>query len=189
MGVCERGITTMEPIVEFIEEEEFEFVFLAKSAKKKKSPKKKKAKKAKKSPKKKKAGKKKKAKKAKKAKKKKKKKKKPAKASRVKGTKNYKKGARKSAKSKAAGKRAAAKMKAAGKGLFAPKSLSPALAGIVGKNKASRVDVTKAIWRYIKSKKLNNGRNIKADAKLAGVTKAGTFSMFKLAGLLSKHIK
>merc|ERR1712098_765509 len=109
--------------------------------------------------------------------------------SRVKGTKNYKKGARKSAKSKAAGKRAAAKMKAAGKGLFAPKSLSPALAGIVGKNKASRVDVTKAIWRYIKSKKLNNGRNIKADAKLAGVTKAGTFSMFKLAGLLGKHIK
>merc|ERR1711964_453865 len=132
---------------------------LAKSAKKKK-----------KSPKKKKA------KKAKKTQKK--KKKKPAKASRVKGTKNYKKGAHKSA-----------KQKAAGKGLFAAKSLSPALAGIVGKNKASRIDVTKAIWRYIKSKKLNNGRNIKADAKLAGVTKAGTFSMFKLPGLLSKHIK
>merc|ERR1711964_433672 len=185
----ERGITTMEPIVEFIEEEEFEFAdILAKSAKKKKSPKKKKAKKAKKSPKKKKAGKKK-AKKAKKAKKKKKKKKKPAKASRVKGTKNYKKGAHKSAKSKAAGKRAAAKQKAAGKGLFAAKSLSPALAGIVGKNKASRPEVTKAVWRYIKSKKLNNGRNIKADAKLAGVTKAGTFSMFKLFGLLNKHIK
>merc|ERR1712098_413485 len=180
----------MEPIVEFIEEEEIEFEILAKSAKKKKSPKKKKAKKAKKSPKKKKAGKKKKAKKAKKAKKKKKKKKKkPAKASRVKGSKNYKKGARKSAKSKAAGKRAAAKQKAAGKGLFAPKTLSPALAGIVGKNKASRPEVMKGVWRYIKSKKLNNGRNIKADAKLAGVTKAGTFSMFKLGGLLNKHIK
>merc|ERR1712098_844050 len=179
-------------IVEFIEEEEIEFDILAKSAKKKKSPKKKKAKKAKKakkSPKKKKAGKKKKAKKAKKAKKKKKKKKKPAKASRVKGSKNYKKGAHKSAKSKAAGKRAAAKQKAAGKGLFAAKSLSPVLAGIVGKNNESRPEVMKAVWRYIKSKKLNNGRNIKADAKLAGVTKAGTFSMFKLAGLLNKHIK
>merc|ERR1711964_713110 len=99
--------------------------------------------------------KKKKAKKAKKAKKKKKKKKK-----------------------KAASKRIAAKQKAAGKGLFAAKSLSPALAGIAGKNKASRPEVTKAVWRYIK-----------ADAKLAGVTKAGTFSMFKLAGLLNKHIK
>merc|ERR1712098_1006367 len=113
MGVRERGITTMEPIVEFIEEEEFDLDILAKSAKKKKSPKKKKAKKAKKA---------------------KKKTKKPAKASRVKGSKNYKKGAH-------------------------------------------------------ESKKLNNGRNIKADAKLAGVTKAGTFNMFKLFGLLNKHIK
>jgi len=35
--------------------------------------------------------------------------------------------------------------------------------------------------RYIKSKKLNSGRTIKADAKLATVTKAGSFSMFKYA--------
>jgi len=191
MGVRERGITTMEPIVEFIEEEEFEFAdILAKSAKKKKSPKKKKAKKAKKSPKKKKAGKKKKAKKAKKAKKKKKKKKKkPAKSSRRKGSKNYKKGARISAKLKAASRKKALAMKAKGIGIFKPKSLSPALAGIVGKNKASRPEVMKAVWRYIKSKKLNNGRTIKADGKLAAATKAGSFNMFKLAGLLGKHIK
>merc|ERR1711964_538980 len=127
---------------------------LAKSAKKKK-----------KSPKKKKA------KKAKKTQKK--KKKKPAKASRVKGTKNYKKGAHKSAKSKAKGK-----------GLFAAKSLSPALAGIVGKKSASRIDVTKAVWKYIKSKKLNKGRKISPDGKLAAATKAGSFDMFKLPGLL-----
>merc|ERR1711900_83986 len=124
--------------------------------------------------KKKKGGKKKKAKKAKKAKKKKKKKKKkPAKKSRVKGSKNYSKRAHKSASRKAQGKKLAARMKAKGKGIFAPKSLSPALAGIVGKNKASRPEVMKGVWRYIKSKKLNNGRIIKADGKLASATKVG----------------
>merc|ERR550514_1816501 len=152
----------MEPIVEFIEEE-IELDVLAKSPKK--------------------------AKKAKKPKKKKKKKKKPVKSSRVKGSKNYKKGARKSKKAAAAGKKLAAKQKAAGKGLFKPVSLSPALAGIVGKKSASRPDVTKAVWKYIKSKKLNSGRTIKADAKLATVTKAGSFSMFKMAGMLNKHMK
>merc|ERR1711900_28646 len=140
--------------------------------------------------KKKKGGKKKKAKKAKKAKKKKKKKKKkPAKKSRVKGSKNYSKRAHKSASRKAQGKKLAARMKAKGKGIFAPKSLSPALAGIVGKNKASRPEVFKAVWRYIKSKKLNNGRTIKADGKLSAATKAGSFNMLKLPGLLGKHIK
>merc|ERR1712196_601985 len=106
-----------------------------------------------------------------------------------KGSKNYKKGAHKSAKSKAAGKKAAARQKAKGTGLFASKSLSPALAGIVGKKSASRPEVFKAVWKYIKSKKLNSGRTIKADAKLASVTKAGSFNMLKMAGMLSKHIK
>merc|ERR1712098_1001679 len=130
--------------------------------KKKKSPKKKKAKAKK--------------------KKKKKKKKKPTKKSRVKGSKNYSKRAHKSAKKKAAGKKRAAALKAKGKGIFAPKSLSPSLAGIVGKNKASRPEVMKAVWRYIKSKKLHSGRTIKADGKLAAATKAGSFNIFKLAG-------
>merc|ERR1712144_49306 len=140
------------------------------------------------SPKKKKAGKKKKAKKAKKPKKK-KKKKKPVKKSRRKGSKNYSKFARKSKKHVASAKKMAAKQKAAGKGIFKPQALSPALAGVVGKKSASRADVMKGVWRYIKSKKLNSGRTIKADAKLATVTKAGSFSMFKLAGMLNKHIK
>merc|ERR1711964_410373 len=141
-----REGTTMEPIVEFIEEEEIELDLLAKSPKKAKKAKK--AKKSK-SPKKKKP-------------KKKKKKKKPVKKSRVKGSKNYSKHARKSKKSVAAHKKIAAKMKAAGKGIFKPCSLSPALAGIVGKKSASRADVFKGVWRYIKSKKLNSGRTIKA---------------------------
>merc|ERR1711964_452907 len=116
-------------------------------------------------------------------------KKKPVKKSRVKGSKNYSKHARKSKKSVAAHKKIAAKMKAAGKGIFKPCSLSPVLAGIVGKKSASRADVFKGVWRYIKSKKLNSGRTIKADAKLATVTKAGSFSMFKMAGMITKHIK
>merc|ERR1711964_940615 len=171
--------TTMEPIVEFIEEEEeFEVDLLAKTAKKKKSPKKKSPKKKKAKKAKKKSGKKKK--KAKKAKKPKKKKS---------SGKNASKHARKSKLKKAQGKKFAARMKAKGKGIFAAKSLSPALAGIVGKKSASRVDVTKAVWKYIKSKKLNKGRKITADAKLAAATKAGSFDMLKLPGLLSKHIK
>merc|ERR1712070_929276 len=111
------------------------------------------------------------------------------KSSRVKGSKNYKKGAHKSKKATAAGKKLAAKAKAAGKGIFKPVALSPALAGIVGKKSAARSEVTKAVWKYIKSKKLNQGKTIKADAKLATVTKAGSFSMFKMPGMLSKHMK
>merc|ERR1712072_63970 len=102
---------------------------------------------------------------------------------------NYSKHARKSKKASAAQKKRAARNKAAGKGIFKPCSLSPALAGIVGKKSASRADVFKGVWRYIKSKKLNSGRTIKADAKLATVTKAGSFSMFKMAGMITKHIK
>merc|ERR1711964_715467 len=132
--------------------------------------------------------KKKKAKKAKKPKKK-KKKKKPVKSSRVKGSKNYKKGAHKSKKAVASAKKAAAAAKAKGTGIFKKASLSPALAGIVGAKSASRGQVVKGVWKYIKSKKLNSGRTIKADAKLATVTMAGSFNMFKMMGMLNKHIK
>merc|ERR1711964_911664 len=120
-------------------------------------------------------------------KKKKKKKKKPAKKSRVKGSKNYSKNARKSKKKKAAEKKKAAAAKAKGTGIFKKCSLSPALAGIVGTKSASRSQVVKAVWKYIKSKKLNSGRTIKADAKLATVTKAGSFNMFKMLSLLRRR--
>merc|ERR1711964_564961 len=103
--------------------------------------------------------------------------------------KNTSKHAHKSKLKKAQGKKLAARLKAKGKGIFAAKSLSPALAGTVGKKSANRFDVTKAVWKYIKSKKLNKGCTITADAKLAAATKSGSFDMFKLAGLLSKHIK
>ena len=160
----------------------------AKKSPKKKAPKKKAAKKA---PKKKKAKKpkKKKKKKKKKAKKpKKKRKKKKAKKVRFVGGKRAK-GQHKSKASTAAGKKNAAKMKAKGIGLFAPKSISADLAAITGKNKMPRTEVTKSIWAYIKKNKLNKGRTIHPDAKLKKVLPANSLSMFKIAGMLSKHLK
>ena len=46
-------------------------------------------------------------------------------------------------------------MKKAGKGIFAKKTLSPALAAICGAKSLPRTEVTKKIWGYIKSHKLN----------------------------------
>merc|ERR1712216_1098816 len=144
------------------------------------SAKKKKAKKATK----KKAKKKKKKKKAKKKKKKKKKKK----VTKYPGGKRPK-GVHKSKASKTAGKKNAAAMKKKGIGLFATKTLSADLAAICGKNKMARPEVVKALWAYIKKNKLNKGRTITPDAKLKKVLPAASVSMFKMAGMLSKHIK
>ena len=137
-----------------------------KAAKKKatKKPKKKKAKKKK--------AKKKKKKKKKKAKKKKKKKKKK-KVVKYPGGKRPK-GNHKSKAMKAAGKKSAAAMKKKGVGLFATKTLSADLAAVCGKAKMSRVEVTKALWGYIKKNKLNKGRTITPDAKLKKVLPANS---------------
>merc|ERR1712072_678675 len=148
-----------------------------------KKPKAKKAKKAKKPKAKKKKRKKKKA-----PKKKKKRKKKKAKKVRFPGGKRPK-GHHKSKGMKAAGKKSAARQKAKGIGLFATKSLSADLAAITGKNKMARTEVTKSIWAYIKSNKLNKGRIIHPDVKLKKVLPANSLSMFKIAGMLSRHIK
>merc|ERR1712147_173077 len=116
----------------------------------------------------KKKAKKKKAKKPKKKKKKKKKAKKKKKKVKYVGGKR-KKGQHKSKASIAAGKKLAAKMKASGKGIFKPKTCSPALAAITGKKTMSTPAIVKAVWAYIKSKKLNNKRMITPDAALGKV--------------------
>merc|ERR1711939_411758 len=79
-----------------------------------------------------------------------------------------KKTAGKIAKSASAKKNALA-MKKAGKGIFAKKTLSPALAAICGAKSLPRTEVTKKIWVYIKSHKLNEGRTIKPDAALKAI--------------------
>merc|ERR1712159_643282 len=80
-------------------------------------------------------------------------------------------------------------MKKKGVGLFAVKTLSADLAAICGKNKMARTEVTKALWAYIKKNKLSKGRTITPDAKLKKVLPAGSLSMFKMPGMLKKHIK
>merc|ERR1719498_672010 len=124
----------------------------------------------------------------KKAKKKKKKKKKKAKKTKYPGGKRPK-GVHKSKASIAAGKKVAAAMKKKGVGLFAVKTLSADLAAICGKTKMPRTDVTKALWGYIKKNKLNKGRTITPDAKLKKFLPAASLSMFKMPGMLKKHIK
>merc|ERR1712196_380276 len=99
------------------------------------------------------------------------------------------KGQHKSKAMKASGKKTAAMMKKKGIGLFATKTLSADLAAICGKNKMPRTEVTKAIWVYIKKNKLSKGRTITPDAKLKKVLPSASFSMFKMPGMLSKHIK
>merc|ERR1712188_276664 len=127
-------------------------------------------------------------KKAKKKKAKKKKKKKKKKVVKYPGGKRPK-GNHKSKAMKAAGKKSAAAMKKKGVGLFATKTLSADLAAVCGKAKMSRVEVTKALWGYIKKNKLNKGRTITPDAKLKKVLPSNSLSMFKMAGMLKKHIK
>merc|ERR1712146_272059 len=133
---------------------------------------------------KKKPAKKKKKKKKKKAKKKKKKKKKKKAKKIIYGKGGRKKGAHKGKGLVAAGKKRAAAMKAKGVGLFKKCTCSADLAAITGSKSMTRPAAVKAVWAYIKSKKLNNGRNVKAVGKIFG---GG--SMFKLAGAIAKHMK
>jgi len=71
-------------------------------------------------------------------------------------------------------------------------SLSPALAEIVGAKRATRPQVIKKLWHYIKAKKLQDSkkrRMICPDKKLAEVLGSRPMDMLKMAGALNKHIK
>lgn len=72
-------------------------------------------------------------------------------------------------------------------------TLSNELSAVVGQKELSRSDVTKALWVYIKEHNLqdpNNKRLIVPDDKLAKVFgNREPLDMFKLAGVLSKHLK
>merc|ERR1712070_290887 len=100
--------------------------------------------------------------------------------------------AEKKAKGKAAmsatAKKNVAAMKKAGKGIFAPKTLSPALAAICGGKSMPRTEVTKKLWVYIKKHSLNNGRVIKPGSTLKAIIPAASIDMLKMAGYVSKHL-
>lgn len=71
--------------------------------------------------------------------------------------------------------------------------LSEELANIVGAKELSRGEVTKKVWDYIKAHKLQDEKNkrlIRPDESLAKVFGSQEpIDMFKIAGLLSKHMK
>ncbi len=98
-----------------------------------------------------------------------------------------------------AAKKVAAKKVAAPKAKRAPnpafmKAMNPSslLAAVIGAAPAPRTEVTKKIWDYIKSHKLQdaaNKRMINADEKLKAVFGKAQVSMFEMAGILNKHLK
>merc|ERR1711966_318708 len=85
-------------------------------------------------------------------------------------------------------KKNALKQKAAGKGIFKVRTCSAALAAITGKAKMTTGQIVKAVWVYIKAKKLHNKRTITPDAALGKVI-GGKTTMFKMNKALFKHVK
>ncbi len=75
---------------------------------------------------------------------------------------------------------------------MAPLTPSAALAEVVGSKAIPRTQVIKKLWQYIKSRKLQdpkNMRNIRADAALTKVFKGKTVvSMFEMTKLVNRHL-
>jgi DNA topoisomerase-1 len=68
--------------------------------------------------------------------------------------------------------------------------LSPELSAFLGQPEASRADVTKKVWEYIKSKNLQDAQNkrlIKPDATLGKLLGSEPIDMMKMTGVISKH--
>ncbi len=71
-------------------------------------------------------------------------------------------------------------------------SVSADLEEIIGTSRASRPEIVKKLWVYIKAKKLQDSRHrrmINPDAKLSRVLGSRSIDMLKMAGALNKHIK
>lgn len=75
-----------------------------------------------------------------------------------------------------------------GAGILKAQPLSEALAEFMGKTKASRADVMKAVWRYIKQNDLNEGRTIHPDEVIGSLVGTRSLDMFQLTKKLSQHI-
>jgi len=66
--------------------------------------------------------------------------------------------------------------------------ISEELEDVVGAGPMSRPEITKKIWVYIKKHKLNEGRTINPDRKLAEVLGNKPLDMLKIATKLKAHI-
>jgi chromatin remodeling complex protein RSC6 len=99
---------------------------------------------------------------------------------------------------KATATKAAAKPKAAAgtkrvsTALMKPVNVSTDLQAIVGSKSLPRTEVTKKVWEYIRTNKLQDPkakRNINADAKLSKVLdNKKTVNMFEMTKLINKHL-
>lgn len=74
-----------------------------------------------------------------------------------------------------------------------PMKVSEELAAVVGKGPMPRTEVTKKVWAYIKSRKLQdpkNKRNINPDEKLGKVLGSSkkSVNMFEMTKLINKHL-
>merc|ERR1712086_1104160 len=78
-----------------------------------------------------------------------------------------------------------------GGGLTAPKKLSPELADIVGKKTASRAELMKLLWAYIKKNNLqdpDNKQYFVPDKKMAKVLGADKLRGFGMAKHIGTHL-
>lgn len=88
-------------------------------------------------------------------------------------------------------KKAAAPKRAANQGFMKPVQPSAELAAIVGSKPIPRTEVTKKVWEYIKSHKLQdavNKRMINSDDKLRAVLGKKQVTMFEMTKLVSQHL-
>ncbi len=93
---------------------------------------------------------------------------------------------------KAAVKKAPAKKRTPSAAFLMPLTPSAALAAIVGDKPLPRTEITRKMWEYIKSNKLQdaiNKRLINADAKLKEVVKKAQVNMFELTKLVNDQLK
>ena len=104
-----------------------------------------------------------------------------------------KKAAKKAAPKKAVKKAAPKKKRKINPALLKPLAPSPALADVIGSKPASRPDIIKKVWDYIKKQGLQDSKNrrmINADDKLKALFGGRSqVSMFDLAKIVSANVK
>ena len=89
------------------------------------------------------------------------------------------------------GKRKTGKRKASGL-MKMNYTLSASLSAVCGTKSATRPEVVKKLWAYIKRHKLQDTKNrrmINPDKKLGAVLGNRQINMLKMAGAISKHLK
>lgn len=81
--------------------------------------------------------------------------------------------------------------KSKGKGLDKKLELSEELSEFMGKDYASRAEITKEIWKHIKAEDLqdpSNRRNIIPDEVLEPILGSKKITMFQIASKISDHV-